>query len=131
MDPVTALMAGLSAIGATIGEKAIKDGYDALKALLARKFGGSSPRLTERIDDYVEDPDTYAKPVEKALRESGAAQDKDVVDQVTALVEQADTVKPVPAGLIGSLKAIQSNVAVVAGNVYGGVTFNAPPTQKG
>jgi hypothetical protein len=80
MDPVTVLMAGLSAIGATIGETAIKDGYEALKT--ARKFGGSSPRLAERVDDYVQDPDTFAKPVEKALRESGAAQDKDVIDQV-------------------------------------------------
>jgi hypothetical protein len=131
MDPVTALMGGLSAIGATIGETAIKDGYAALKALLARKFGTSAPRLTERVDDYVQDPETFAKPAEKALRESGAAQDKEVIDQVTALVERASSVKPVPAGLIGALKAVQSNIAVVGGNVYGGVTFGAPPTQRG
>jgi hypothetical protein len=85
MDPVTALMGGLSAIGATIGETAIKDGYEALQALLAREFGTSAPRLTERVDDYVQDPETFAKPAEKALRESGAAQDKEVIDQVTAL----------------------------------------------
>jgi hypothetical protein len=130
MDPVTVLMGGLSAIGATLGEKAIKDGYEALKNLLARKFGDSNPKLTERVDDYLQDTETFAKPVEKALRESGAAQDKEVVDYVTELVQQADAVKPVPAGLIGELKAVQSNVAVVGGNVYGGVNFGSA-TQRG
>jgi hypothetical protein len=131
MDPVSVLLGGLSAIGATIGEKAIKDGYEALKSLLARKFGDSNPRLAERVDDYVQDPDTFAKPAEKALRESGAAQDKDVIDHVTKLVERADAIKPVPVGLIGQLKAVQSNVAVVGGNVYGGITFGAPPPPRG
>lgn len=70
MDPVTILMSGLSAIGATIGTTAIKDGYDALKSLLARKFGAKDPRLAERVDDYIKDPDTFAKPAEKALRDS-------------------------------------------------------------
>lgn len=131
MDPVMVLMSALSAIGAAVGEKAIKDGYDALKGFLVKKFGGNNPRLGERIDDYVQDPETFAKPAEKALRESGAAQDKDVVDRVVALLDQANAVKPVPATLISSLKAVQSNVAVVGGNVYGGVTFGAPPTQGG
>jgi hypothetical protein len=131
MDPVTILMSGLSAIGATIGTTAIKDGYEALKSLLTRKFGGSNPRLAERVDDYIQDPDTFAKPAEKALRDSGAATDKEVVDHVTALVQQADAVKPVPAGLIGQLKAVQSNVAIVQGNVYGGVNFGGPPTPRG
>jgi hypothetical protein len=131
MDPVTVLMGGLSAIGATIGEKAIKDGYEALKTLLGRKFGSTNTRLAERVDDYVQDPETFAKPVEKALRESGAAQDKDVIDRVTELVKQADSIKPVPAGLIGALHAVQSNVAVVGGDVHGGITFGAPPTQRG
>ena len=131
MDPVTVLMGGLSAIGASIGVTAIKDGYEAFKSLLMRKFGGSNPRLTERVEDYVQDPDTFAKPVEKALRESGAADDKDVIDHVMGLVQQADAVKPVPAGLIGELKAIQSNVSVVGQNVYGGVNFGGSATQRG
>jgi hypothetical protein len=129
MDPVTILMAALSAIGATVGEKAIEDGYGALKAFLVKKFGGKSPGLAERVDDYVRDPATFAKPAEQALRDSGAAQDKDVIDRVMELVKQADAVKPVPAALIASLQAVQSNISVVGGNVYGGVSFGAPPTR--
>lgn len=131
MDPVTILMGGLAAIGATIGETAIKDGYAGLKALLARKFGAAEPKLAERLDDFIADPETFAKPVEKALRDTGAAQDPEVVRAVTALAEQADAVKPAPAGLINQLKAIDSNVAVVAGDVHGGITFGAPPSSKG
>ena len=130
MDPVTVLMGGLSAIGATIGEKAIKDGYEALKSLLTRKFGGSNPKLTERVDDYIKDPDTFAKPAEKALRDSGAAEDKELIDRVMELVQQANAVKPVPSGLIRELKAIHSNIAVVGQNVYGGVNFGGSKPQR-
>ena len=92
MDPVSIIMAGLSVVGATIGETAIKDGYNGLKSLLSRKFGAANPKLVERLDDFVGDPETFAKPAEKALRESGAAQDAEVVQQVTTLVEQAEAV---------------------------------------
>ena len=126
MDPVTVIMSALSAIGATIGETAIKDGYEALKGFLAKKFGGSNPRLAERIDDYVKDPETFAKPAEKALRESGVAEDKDVVDRVMELLNQANAVKPVAATLIADLKAVQSNVAVIGGDVHGNVIFGKP-----
>ena len=130
MDPVTLLMSGLTVVGATIGDKAIKDGYDGLKALLARKFGASAPTLTARVDDFVADPDTFAKPMEKALRESGAAQDPEIVGQVTTLVEKAEAVTPGASALIGQLKAIRSSVAVVAGDVHGGITFSAPPSSS-
>ena len=129
MDPVTVLMGGLSAIGAAIGEQAIADGYQALKSLLAKKFGASHPRLPEHVQDFVSDPDTYAKPMEKALRDSGAAQDADVVGSVTQLVEQANAVTPVPAGLIGSLHAVQSNIAVVGRDLHGGITFGSTPPR--
>jgi len=45
-------------------------------------------------------------------------------------VQQADAIKPVPAGLIGQLKAVRSNVAVIGGSVHGNVTFGAPPAGK-
>jgi hypothetical protein len=131
MDPVTLVLSGLSLVGATIGEKAIKDGYDGLKALIARKFGAAEPKLAERIDDYIRDPETFAKPAEKALRDSGAGRDPEVLQQVTALVEQSEAVKPSGSALVGQLKAISSQVAVVGGNVQGGINFGAPPSTKG
>jgi hypothetical protein len=130
MDPVTVLMGALSAVGAAIGEQAIKDGYEGLKAFVVRKFGGGHPRLAERLDDYVQDPATFARPAEKALRESGAALDQDVVDRVLKLLEQVSAVRPVPPSLVGELKAVRSNVAIVGGDVHGGLTFGAPPAAR-
>ena len=130
MDPVTVLMGALSAIGAAVGETAIKDGYAALKALLVKKFGSSNPRLPERIDDYVQDPETYAKPAEKALRESGAAQDAEIVERVRQLLDQANAVKPVAPSLIAELNALGSNVQVVGGNFHGNANFGAPPQGR-
>jgi hypothetical protein len=124
MDPVSIIMSALSAIGATIGDKVIKEGYEGIKALIVRKFGNSNPRLGKRIEDYVQDPETNAKPAEKAIRDAGVAQDKEIVDRLAELLKQADSVTPgVSGGLIGQLNAHSSNVAVVQGNVNGGITF--------
>jgi hypothetical protein len=117
MDPVTILMSALTAV-------------DGLKALIVRKFGGSNPKLAERIDDYVQDTETFAKPAEKALRESGAALDNEVIARLMELVKQANSFKAVPAGLIGQLNAVQSNVVVVGGDVHGSLTFSSPPASR-
>src|SRR5712675_913579 len=114
MDPVSIIMGALSAVGATIGDKIIKDGYEAIKALIVRKFGNNNPRLAERIEDYVQHPETNAKPAEEAIREAGVAQDKEIVDGLAELLKQADSVKPGVSGqLIGQLTAHSSNIAVV------------------
>src|SRR5215831_12677521 len=93
MDPITLILGALAAVGKTIGEQAIKDGYAGLKGLIARKFGASHPKLGERLEDYVQDPATYAKPAEKALREAGADQDKDLIEGAAELLRQAESVK--------------------------------------
>jgi hypothetical protein len=124
MDPVSIIMGALSAVGATIGDKVIKGGYEALKALIVQKFGNSSPRLGERIEDYVQDPETNAKPAEKAIRDAGVAQDKEIVDRLAELLKQSDAVKPgVSGGLIGQLEAHRSTIVAVGGDVHGGVTI--------
>jgi hypothetical protein len=131
MEPITLIMGALAAAGKTIGEQAIKDGYAGLKALIARKFGAGNPKLGERIEDYVQDPETYAKPAEKALREAGADQDKEVVEGAAELLKQAESVKPgVSGGLVGQLTATHSNVAVVGGDVHGGLTFGAATRRE-
>lgn len=128
MDPVSIIMGALSAIGAAIGDKAIKDGYEAVKALIVRKFGNTNPRLEERIEDYVQDPDTNAKPAEKAIRDAGVAQDQEIVDRLAELLKQAESVKPgVSGGLIGQLAAHSSNIAVVGRDLHGGLTFGNRP----
>jgi hypothetical protein len=131
MDPVSIIMGALSAVGAAIGDKVIKDGYEAIKALIVRKFGNSNPRLGERIEDYVQDPETNAKPAEKAIRDAGVAQDKEIVDRLAELLKQAESVKPgVSSGLIGQLIAHGSNIAVVGRDSHAPITFGNPPGPR-
>ncbi|AYG64446.1 hypothetical protein [Rhizobium jaguaris] len=126
MDPVSVILGGLTAIGATIGDTLIKDGYDALKALIVSKFGSANPGLAKCMDDYVQDPKKKAE-AEKAIREAGVADDKQIVEKLAALLKQVETVKPgASGGLVGQLVAVSSNIAV-AEEVHGGITFGSPP----
>ena len=109
MDPVTLIFAALAAGAAKVGDKVIQDGYAGLKALIQRKFGHAEPKLTERLDDYVADKETYAKPAEKALRDSGAGADPEILQRAAALWEAAGG--PSAQFTIGEINA--KNVAVI------------------
>jgi hypothetical protein len=119
MDPITVILSALAVAGAKVGDQVIKDGYAALKNLIVRKFGRSQPKLEERIDDYVEDQETFEKPAAKALRDAGVAADQEVLDRAVELLRRAEEKQPgVTGGLVGQINA--RNV-VIARQIYGGV----------
>jgi hypothetical protein len=124
MDPITVILSALAVAGGKVGGQAIQDGYEALKSLIVRKLGGNQPKLEERIDDYVQDQETFRRPAEKALREAGAGADQEVVDRAVELLRQAEATQPgVTGGLVGQINAEGGNVNVVH-TVYGGITQN-------
>jgi hypothetical protein len=117
MDPITVILSALAVAGGKVGGQAVQDGYNALKSLILSKFGRNQPRLEERIDDYVDDQETFRKPAEKALRDAGA--DQEVVDRAVALLQQAEAARPgVTGGLVGEINA---KGVVVAGTIIGDV----------
>jgi hypothetical protein len=119
MDPITVILSALAVAGGKVGGQAIQDGYNALKSLILSKFGRDQPRLEERIDDYVDDQETFRKPAEKALRDAGAGADQEVVDRAVALLRQAEAAKSgVTGGLVGEINA---RGVVVAGTIIGDV----------
>jgi hypothetical protein len=123
MDPVTVILSALAVAGAKVGDQVIKDGYAALKALIVRKFGPSEPKLEERIDDYVADQETFEKPAAKALRDSGAVEDQDIVDHAAALLRAAEAAQPgVTTGLVNQITNARN--VVVANRIDGGVRQN-------
>jgi hypothetical protein len=128
MDPITVILSALAVAGGKVGGQAIQDGYRALKSLILRKYGRDQPRLEERIDDYVDDQETFQKPAEKALRESGAGEDREVVDQALALLKQAETNQPGVTGFqIGDLRA--TNVVFAGRDITGGAHQSSSGSQ--
>lgn len=119
MDPITVILSALAVAGSKVADQAIRDGYAGLKALILKKFGKAQPKLEERIDDYVEDQETFERPAEKALRDAGVAADQEVVDRAVELLRAAETSQPgVTGGLVGQINA--RNV-VVAQQIFGNV----------
>jgi hypothetical protein len=108
MDPVTLILAALAA-GAASGAKdiasdAIRDTYGALKSLVQRKFHGDEAQELV-LDKHEEDPEVWKEPLKKALTETGADKDEEILERAKALLEQ------IPP---------ESETAKFISNVYGG-----------
>src|SRR5258708_20599914 len=83
MDPLSLILAAITA-GAAASAKdtasaAIKDTYQGLKALIQRKFEGK-PNAQAALIEYEEDPETYDKPLIKALNTHGIDQHDTIID---------------------------------------------------
>lgn len=101
MDPVTAIVMAL-ALGAAAGlkdtaEKAIKDGYAGLKAIIQRKYAQIS------LGQLEEAPDSKARRavVEKDLNKAGAEADDELLRQAKALIDAIQARAPEAARAIG------------------------------
>jgi hypothetical protein len=93
MEPVTLILTALGA-GAALGVKetasaAVKDAYDALKALvrgrLAARQGGELV-----LARFEEAPATWEEPLKAELTAAGVARDADVMAAAQALMRLAD-----------------------------------------
>ena len=83
MDPLSlilaAITAGASASAKDTASALIKDTYQGLKALIQRKFEGK-PNAQAALVEYEEDPETYEKPLKKALLETHMDTEHDVIE---------------------------------------------------
>jgi len=91
MEPVQAILAALELGAAATSEvdaahPATARAYAELKTLLLDAFGEDA-RARRALEDHAEDPDTYQRPLMKALIETGAAGDTDVIAAADRLLQ--------------------------------------------
>jgi len=114
MDPVTtaiiaALSAGASSASTDVAKKVISDGYEGLKGLLKKKFGGDSD-VVAAVDKLEGKPDSAGRQqvVAEELSATGAAADVEVIGAATALL---DRIKSQPGGTHHIQIALGRNIA--------------------
>ncbi len=122
MDPITtAIVAAL----ADLSKDAIKDGYNALKAALKKKFGSESD-LVDAVDKLEKKPDSEGR---KATLQEEVEIAKVNDDSEISLLAQdlVDKIKDQPGG---QQRINQTQTNTVSGVIVGG-NFEFKPVQEG
>jgi hypothetical protein len=90
MDPVSLILAALAAGATTAAQdtasQAVKDAYAGLKALVKKRFE-KKPKAEMALTEYEKDTDTWQKPLEELLIETGADQDETLVRQAEQVLK--------------------------------------------
>src|SRR5260370_26176438 len=76
---LTALTTGAAASVKETASAAVKDTYSGLKNLLQRRFEGK-PKAQAALENHEEDPETYEKPLAKALADAYIDQDQEILE---------------------------------------------------
>jgi hypothetical protein len=90
VDPLTtAILSALSAAAANVAGSSVKDAYEALKALIVRKFGADSA-LKKSVDDLEKVPDSKGRAVtvSEEVAKARAADDLDIKTALDTLVSE-------------------------------------------
>ena len=127
MDPitlaiVTAAFSGLAAAAGDVSKQALVDGYAALKAGLARKFGAKSDvvQAAEAVEAKPESEGRKAT-LEEEVKAAGVDKDEELLTLARALVEK---IGATPGGKHISQTATGDGNVQVAGS--SGVTIHKP-----
>jgi hypothetical protein len=106
MDAVTLIVSALAAGATTAAQdtasNVVKDAYNGLKTLLQRRFQGK-PAAETALAEAETDPDTWKKPLTKAVSEHGSD------EEVLALAQQL-------LQLLQPQQSVSSSQVVASGN---------------
>ncbi len=124
MDPITLIITALTA-GITVGAQdsakdAVKDAYNGLKALLQRRFVGKSGAEIA-LTEHTNDPETWEAPLKKALVQTQADQDQEIIAAAQKVMAQ---VNPQQAAIGKYNVQITGNVQGFAQGDYQHVDMN-------
>jgi hypothetical protein len=123
MEPVSAitaaLIAGATAAASETASQAVKDAYQALKAVL---IGGYKVVSTALLEKKPSSPE-YQRAVENELKENAAIADDKAVLEKTKAVQDALLKEP-PAQLVAwgiDLKKLETGGSIIAERIVGGI----------
>ena len=129
MDPVTLVLTAL-ATGAATGAQdvissATKEAYATLKSFVARKFVGK-PEAEVALAQHEQDPDTWEKPLKKALSDVQADRDPQIIEAAKKLMAILQT-----EGRAGGtyVTAMGERSVALGGSMSGG-TISTGDTNK-
>src|SRR5258708_6599048 len=128
MDPITLIVTALVAGVANTANQAVKDAYNGLKTLILRKFA-DKPKAQEILADHEQDPETYEKPLKKALTEAHLEEDQAILEAAQRVMT---LVQPQQAAMGKYNVQITGNVQGFAQGDHQQVTMNfgnAPKEQ--
>lgn len=112
MDSITAaVVAALSGLGQT----AVKDAYDALKGIIARKFGADS-RVSRAVEGLEAQPESEGRKavLQEEVSTAGVLDDEEVVAAARTLFEQAEA-----GGARVQIHASGERSVAVGGSLHG------------
>src|ERR1700693_5332053 len=93
MDTITAaILAVLPALASDVVKSGVKDAYEALKAVIRRKWGDTAP-ISKAISAVEEDPTSKAQAavLQEKVEAVKASEDADVVQALHRLIQQMKT----------------------------------------
>jgi len=115
MDPITtAVVAALPALASEVVKSTVKDAYDALKAVIRRRWGESSP-VARAVEALERDPTSRhrARSLEKQIADTKATEDSKVMKVLAKLAESLEKAD------IGASASTQINLSIQGGNPHG------------
>ena len=92
MDPIsTTIFTALGVMGSEVIKSGVKDAYDALKAVIRRKWGESAP-ISKALAALEEDPQSKARAavLEEKVGQVKATDDAEVAQALHKLIEQME-----------------------------------------
>lgn len=118
VDPLTLILTALSV--SPFADKAARDAYQVLKALLQRKFADKA-QLELALTEYIKDPVTWEKPLKKALTEVQADKDEEVLTTARTVLDLVDLGRSTSLdqpGLLGPDPGAVSEDQTIQGHRY-------------
>src|SRR5947207_4160124 len=125
MDQITTAV--LAALG-QLAEPAVKDAYEAVKALLVRKFGKASD-VVKAVEAVEAKPDSAGRQttLTEEMASSGAARDGELLQLAQALVEKARSTQ---GGTHTVRQRVVGDCNGVSGSVYNTIHADSRCTQR-